>query len=142
MTLYCDTSVMVSVFAAEAQSDAVRAWLARQSGAIIISAWVVTEFSGALAMKRRMGVVDAAGWDGVMQAWRRFCESEVVVQPVIANDFARGAALMDRGDLKLRSADALHLAIVMNRGWSLATLDHDLANAGAQAGVTLDRVLG
>lgn len=141
MTLYCDTAVMVSAFTAEAHSDDVRAWLSQQTDGLIISHWVVTEFSGALAMKRRLGVIDTAGWNGVMKAWQRFRTEELSVEPVTADDFKRAATLMDRGDLKLRSGDALHLAIVVDRGWSVATLDHELARAAAQMRVGVDTVL-
>ena len=132
---------MVSAFTAEAQSEDVRAWLSRQPDNLAVSHWVVTEFSGALAMKRRLGVIDAVGWNGVMTAWQRFCARELRVEPVTADDFKRAATLMDRGDLKLRSGDALHLAIVVDRGWSLATLDHELARAAAQMRVGVDTVL-
>jgi predicted nucleic acid-binding protein len=141
LTLYCDTAVMVSAFTAEAHSDHVRAWLSRQTDGLVISHWLVTEFSGALAMKRRLGVIDTVGWNGVMKAWQRFYAGELRVEPVTAADFERAATLMDRGDLKLRSGDALHLAIIVDRGWSLATLDHDLAQAAAQMRVGVDTVL-
>jgi predicted nucleic acid-binding protein len=132
---------MVSAFTAEEQSKDVRAWLSRQTEGLAVSHWVVTEFSGALAMKRRLGVIDTVGWNGVMKAWQRLCAGELRVEPVTAADFKRAATLMDRGNLKLRSGDALHLAIVVDRGWSLATLDHDLAQAAAQMRVEVDTVL-
>jgi predicted nucleic acid-binding protein len=141
LTLYCDTAVMVSAFTAEAHSDDVRAWLSRQTDGLAVSHWVVTEFSGALAMKRRLSVIDTVGWNDVMKAWQRFYKGELSVEPVTAADFERAATLMDRGDLKLRSGDALHLAIVLDRGWSLATLDHDLAQAATQTRVEVDTVL-
>jgi predicted nucleic acid-binding protein len=141
LTLYCDTAVMVSAFTAEAHSDDVRAWLSRQTDGLAVSHWVVTEFSGALAMKRRLSVIDTVGWNDVMKAWQRFYKGELSVEPVTAADFERAATLMDRGDLKLRSGDALHLAIVLDRGRSLATLDHDLAQAATQTRVEVDTVL-
>jgi predicted nucleic acid-binding protein len=141
LTLYCDTAVMVSAFTAEAQSEDVRAWLSRQTDGLAVSHWVVTEFSGALAMKRRLSVIDTVGWNDVMKAWQRFYKGELLVEPVTAADFERAATLMDRGDLRLRSGDALHLAIVLDRGWSLATLDHDLAQAAIQMRVEVDTVL-
>ena len=57
MTIYCDTSVMVSAFATEAASESVREWLDRYADKVVISDWVVTEFSGALALKRRIGAI-------------------------------------------------------------------------------------
>ncbi len=141
MTIYCDTSVMVSAFAAERDSIAVEAWLSRQTDSIAISRWVITEFSGALAMKRRMHRVDDAVWTIVMQRWRRFCAESAGIQTVDTAHFVRAAAMMDRGDLKLRSGDALHLAIAVERGWTLATLDHDLAEAARTMGVPINPVL-
>ena len=133
---------MVSAFTAEAQSANVRDWLSRRTNGLAISNWVITEFSGALAMKRRLHAIDTAGWNNVMQAWQRFCAVDLHVEPVAETDFEMAATLLDRGDLKLRSGDALHLAIVVARGWSVATLDHDLAQAAAHLRVDVDTVLG
>ena len=132
---------MVSAFTAEAQSEDVRAWLSRRADTLAVSHWVATEFSGALAMKRRLDVIDTVGWNGVMKAWQRFCAGELYVESVTETDFALAATLLDNGDLKLRSGDALHLAIVVARGWSLATLDHDLAQAATQMRADVDAVL-
>lgn len=132
---------MVSAFAAERDSVAVEAWLSRQTDSIAISSWVIAEFSGALAMKRRMHSVDDAVWAIVMYRWRRFCAESAVVEAVNTSHFVRAAAMMDRGDLKLRSGDALHLAIALDLGWPLATLDRDLAEAARLVGVPVDPVL-
>lgn len=129
---------MVSAFTAEPRSADVRIWLDAHAADIGISVWVVTEFSGALAMKRRLGTIDEGGRQAVMRTWRSFCVRDTTVQPVETRHFVQAARLMDRGDLKLRSGDALHLALVLERGWSIATLDHDLAAAAGMLGVQVE----
>ena len=96
MTKYLDTSVLVSALTHEAASAGTRAWFDRQeTGDLVISDWVVTEFSAALSIKLRTGAI-------------------------VADQFALG----------LRAADALHLAVVLDHGAVMCTLDRRLADAG------------
>ncbi|TXC72414.1 type II toxin-antitoxin system VapC family toxin [Sphingomonas ginsenosidivorax] len=141
MTIYCDTSVLVSAFAAEAASESVREWLDRHADKVVISDWVVNEFSGALALKRRIGAIDQASWLAVMQDWRAFLRDGIPVEQVVPRDFARAAAILEQPDLKLRSSDALHLALAEDRGFAMATLDKALGDAADMVRVPRTRVL-
>ena len=141
MTIYCDTSVLVSAFATEAASESVREWLDRHADKVVISDWVVTEFSGALALKRRIGAIDQASWSAVMQDWRKFLHDGIPVERVVQRHFARAASTMERPDLKLRSSDALHLALAEDRGFAMATLDKELGDAAEVVGVPRASVL-
>ncbi len=132
---------MVSAFAAEADSAAVRDWLARQTERLVISDWVVTEFSGALAMKRRLGAIDDRAWTVVMAAWRRLRRDGIAVERVTVAHFDRAALIMDAWTIKLRSADALHLAIAADLGWTVATLDREMAAAAVSLRIAVDTVL-
>lgn len=82
MTLYLDTSVLVSALTHEAASERTRAWLGRQAaGDLIISDWVVTEVSSALAIKLRTKAIDENQRADALAGFRRLAE--------IIDDFAR-----------------------------------------------------
>ncbi len=132
---------MVSAFATEAASESVREWLDRHADKVVISDWVVTEFSGALALKRRIGAIDQASWSAVMRDWREFLRDGILIERVVPLHFSRAAATMERPDLKLRSSDALHLALAEDRGFAIATLDKELGEAADVVGVPRTRVL-
>ena len=56
--IYCDTSLVVAVLAREPSSYRAQDWIALLDTAeLCISDWVVTEFSGALALKARTGQI-------------------------------------------------------------------------------------
>ena len=57
------------------------------------------------------------------------------MSPVERADFRAAARLADRSDLSLRAGDALHLAICLNRGATICTLDRRLGDAAPHVGV-------
>jgi len=62
-------------------------------------------------------------------------ESFAVI-PVTSSHFQTAARLADQYRLGIRAGDALHLAIALDRGATLCTLDKRLAEAGAALGVS------
>lgn len=56
---------------------------------------------------------------------------------VKSDDFADATRLVDSGARGLRASDALHLAVVLRAGFSLATFDRDLATAAQAEGVAV-----
>ena len=61
LMLYLDTSLLVSALSNEPRSAIANDWLAKQvASQLVISDWAITEFSSALSLKLRMGIIDAA----------------------------------------------------------------------------------
>ena len=57
---YIDTSVWVAALCREPFTARVQSWLEKQAaGALHVSGWVQAEFASALAMKQRIGHLDA-----------------------------------------------------------------------------------
>ena len=126
--VYVDTSVLVALIVREPHSAAVARWYGRTRADLASATWCVTEFAGALGIKRRTGQLDAMQ---ARDAWRRFgllTVNDLAVLRLAAAIFHRAAALALDAPTELRAGDALHLACA--------------EQAGAKSMATLDAVLG
>ncbi len=128
---YLDTSVLVAALTAETETARMQAWIAAQDpDDLIVSPWVVTEFSAALSIKVRMGQLGTGHHGRALMAFSRLVTESFVTVPISDYAFREAARLADRSETGLRAGDALHLAIAAGEGLVLATLDRTLAEAG------------
>lgn len=133
---YLDTSVLVAALTAEAETARIQAWIAAQdSDDLIVSPWVVTEFSAALSIKVRMGQLGADHHGRALRAFSQLVTESFVMVPISDYAFREAARLADRSESGLRAGDALHLAIAAGEGLVLATLDRKLTEAGRMLGI-------
>jgi len=136
LSAYVDTSVLVAALTAEASTPRVQAWLGAQpTGALLISDWVIAEFSSALSLKLRTGQLELKHRAAALAAFHRLVADSLTVLPVESGHFRAAAAYVDRHDLGLRAGDALHLAVCAEHGATLHTLDRRLHEACLAAGV-------
>ena len=136
MNLYLDASVLIAAFIREVHSERVDRWLNQQDHAdLIVSGWVVAEFSGALANKLRRGDINELQRTTALAGFSRLCSDSLTVVSVRQEAFYRAAQIADQHELGVRAADALHLAIAFDRGATLCTLDRRLSDAGPPLGV-------
>jgi uncharacterized protein len=136
LTLYLDTSLLVSALTAETDGQRVEAWLRAQINEdIAVSDWVVTEFSAALSMKVRNRQIDEARRAEALRAFSQFCINNASVFTIQREQFRTAALFSDRFALGLRAGDALHLAICLEYGATLCTLDRQQSDAGPYLGV-------
>ena len=134
--IYCDTSLLVAALAREPSSERAQEWLAAHGGhALCVSDWVVTEFAGALAFKQRTGQVSAELRAQIRARWQKLVTNTLAVDEVRRDAFELAARFCNMQNAKLRSGDALHLAIASLGGHSLATLDRAMAEAAVAVGV-------
>lgn len=133
MSVYLDTSVIVSLFAADEHSARAEAWL-MQGHELVVSQWVAAEFSSALSLQKRRGRLTAEDVQIAEQSFDRLLESEFRVEPVVSADIVRARNLVVQHE-GLRAPDALHLAIVERIGEVLATFDQVLERAAIAAGI-------
>lgn len=137
MIIYCDTSVLVSAISAEQFSVPARDWLdQRPRASLAFSGWTEAEIASALARKQRAARIDAADRARSLAIWHEFAQAMTRTE-VTPEDFASVARLVDSGARGLRASDALHLAVVLRLGLSLATFDRDLASAAQAEGVAV-----
>ncbi len=137
---YVDTSVLVAAVSDETNSEAARNWMqARDAGEMAISQWTITEFSAALSIKQRAGDLSGEQRSIAHNAFSRWLKNVFRVLDVEQADFQDAARMAEQVQAGLRSGDALHAAIALNRDLTLCTLDKGLLKAGS-LGVAVDLI--
>ncbi len=139
--LYLDTSLLISALTNQADTNKHQDWLGAQDPReLAVSDWVVTEFSSALAIKFRTGQLGAAHRASVLAAFTRLVSDTFQLLPVGRDAFRTAARLVDLPTMTLRGSNALHLAICLAHGATLATLDRRLADSAPLVGVGVARI--
>jgi predicted nucleic acid-binding protein len=134
---YIDTSVFVSALTREADTVRSQDWLARQDVRnLAISDWTETEFASALSIKLRAGHLSPEHRAASLASFSQLAAESLRVLPVTRTDFRLAARYADRSELNLRAGDALHLAICVNHGANLCTLDRRMAEAASRLALT------
>src|SRR5258708_1803065 len=134
--LYLDPSLVVAALTREPTTAHVHAWLDDQEAAdLVISEWVVTEFSAALSIKLRTGQIEADDRADALSMFAGLCAESLAVLEISGLHFRTAARFADQHALGLRAGDALHLAICADHGATISTLDRRLSEAGSALGL-------
>ena len=135
MTVYLDTSLIISSLVNEPRSAVARAAMSRSTDENpLISFWVITEFSAALSVKVRTGVIDAVARSRLLGKFATYRSEVWTTVAVSGHHFFDAAALADRPGIALRASDALHLAIAADSQADLWTLDSRFSEAAKALG--------
>ena len=125
--LYVDTSVFVSLLTRENKTSDVNTWYSSCTQPLVSSAWCVTEFASALALKQRTGQLTE---ESCSEAWEQFqtlCKRDLTLLPAASMHFYQAALAILKSPASLRAGDALHLAIALeNKTQGLVSLDEGL----------------
>jgi len=133
LTTSLDTSVLVALYAKDAHTPTARALLLRV-GPVVVSDWAVVEFSAAIRLKARQGVVSATLLDDLEAGFDEWLEQLGARRPVLSEDHLTARALVRR-HYGLRAPDALHIAVASRLGVALATFDTRQAEAARREGL-------
>jgi uncharacterized protein len=134
--IYVDTSVIVASFTVETSTLAAQSWLAvNRDAKLATSPWVKTEFYSALAMKRRLNEISDLTYAATSRQFVTMARDTLREYAVTHSHFEAAAGIVARHELKLRAADALHLAIAADNDISICTLDQLLFDAAKALGI-------
>lgn len=127
MIIYVDTSAALKLVITEPETAKLAAWMTMRSSAgdrFVAGMLLFTELH--CAVNRRAGI-DSIGINVLLRA--------LDVADVDRHDFTIAAAMPGR----LRSADALHLAVALRlQADVMVTYDYELAAAGKAAGLMIE----
>jgi predicted nucleic acid-binding protein len=139
MSFYLDANVLVSLFAVDAHSNKVDAWIDSDPGALFVSNFARVEFAAVVSRQVRVKASDTAAREALadFDDWAREMTQPIEAE---ARDMILAESLVRDFATKLAAPDALHLALASNRGFSLATFDTRLAEAAAMRGVRVSEL--
>lgn len=135
--VYVDSSALVKVYVAEPDSDSVDALLRRRRD-LVISDLVITEIVSSAARRMRVGAISRADVRALRKAVLDDVESDRLRLVDLRSSTHRRAEglLTTLGDVPLRAADALHLAIALESECrTMMTWDARLGMAAGIAGM-------
>lgn len=131
---YIDTSVLVTALTAEPETSTACQWLFANQDSAYISDWVLTEFSGALALKLRIGALSDESSRAARLAMTKLVKGSLILLPVTRACFNVAAEFCDSG-ADLRSGDALHAAIAQAYDLTLASRDRGMVRGARELGL-------
>jgi uncharacterized protein len=132
LSIYLDTSVLVSLFVEDAGTRRADAFLRGHPDALVVSDFAEAEFAAAIARRVRMGDVTKNQAQTVFAAFDVWKSGRTQRLPITTADVASAAIFTRRLDLTLRAPDAIHIAIAQRLGANLFTFDTKMA-ASARA---------
>lgn len=135
MSVYLDASALVPIFVDDDWTPRLEAWLGSEP-VILVSDWTVAEFSSALSFMVRRGRLTAEERDDAENTLNDWLRGRVGVMATDSEDVGQARLLLHRHP-KLRTPDALHLAIVKRLACTFASYDDDLIEAAVRDGVAV-----
>jgi len=136
--VYVDTSALVPVFIQEPKSEAVIAWLESSGARLAISEWSLVEFASAASIKVRSGRLTASLARDARARVDDFAKKHCLVALPGQQEYRRAAEWAGNDALKLRAADALHLAIADSlRAEAILCLDDSMIESATSLGISV-----
>jgi uncharacterized protein len=135
LSLYLDASVIVPTLVQSPPTATVDAFLSASREAFLISDFAAAEVASALSRLVRTKHLDRADAEARLATFDQWLVLDTVSVATQTGDVQQAAALVRRFELKLRTPDALHVAICARLGVSLVTRDDGMAKAATSIGV-------
>jgi predicted nucleic acid-binding protein len=123
LRVYLDASVVVPLFTRDASTDRARQYLRTARPALVLSDFGAAEFASAVARKVRAGDLSADDGQAAFATFDAWVAGEVGRAQTSPTDIAAAESFIRRLDLTLRAPDAIHIAMAIRLGATLATFD-------------------
>ena len=137
---YIDTSALVALYIPESKSARVSRALAGDEPGVI-SSLVEVEFFSAVSRRIRMGGLSTDDGRRVTSLFGlHMSERRYGIVPLTEREYAVARGWLARFDTRLRTLDALHLAVAYSSDLPLLTADTDLARSARKLGVPVKAV--
>ena len=137
MAFYLDASVIIPTLVREAKSDAVFAFLSHADERLLMSEYTAAEVASGLSRMLRTRVLTPSLANDALadfDVWRPVATETVGIDEF---DIVQAGELVRQFELKLRTPDALHLAICLRIDAKLVTHDGGLAEAARARGAVV-----
>ena len=133
--IYADTSLLLPVYVPEVNSETAGN-VVKEAKEILISDLTVAEFLVGLARKVKLGTLSQEGAAQVRTAFEQHIAEGYLQRLAFASPHSEAAGqLALQSPVMLRTLDAIHLALAIEHGATIATLDGKLAEAARTMGV-------
>ncbi|MGH6978606.1 MAG: type II toxin-antitoxin system VapC family toxin [Brevundimonas sp.] len=129
MTTYFDASALLALLLNEPAADAVDRFMQNHDQTVSISTLCIAECSAAISGLVRMKRRSEADVSILLQRLDDWLDAFSDRAPILDADVEEACALVRRLDLKLRTPDAIHIAVARRLNARLVTLDHPMAQA-------------
>lgn len=141
MRIYLDTSVLVALWSNEPMTFSAQKWMSQQrTENLSISRWCITEFSAAMAGKLQTGSITELERAEALAAFGSAVRRSFSVLEVDQHAFQRAAIFANQANLRVRSGDALHLAIAAGESLPILTFDLRMQTAAQALGIGIVKV--
>ncbi|MBD2422759.1 type II toxin-antitoxin system VapC family toxin [Cyanobium sp. FACHB-13342] len=135
---YVDSCILLSLFLGDSGYPAAEQWLLNQGKTPLwISHWMLLEFAGVVALCVRRGDLTAERAATIHSEFECFRQERLQLLEPRGIDFLQARQWLQQGQsqARLRSGDALHLAIAKREGLTLTTADKALIDAAEVLGL-------
>lgn len=135
MSIYTDASALMSLFVPDEHSNDVDGLIRAGRSVLMVSDFAAAEFSSAVAMRVRMQRLTGEQARTVLLSFDRWREQDTQSIEVSHADIEVATGFLRRFDLKLRTPDAVHIAIAHRHSAQLLTFDRVMKNAARTLGL-------
>ncbi len=136
MIVYFDTSVLVAYYTVEDRTDEANS-IVRQATLPVISDLGIAEFNVVITRKQSDGYLTAQATAAVFALFDQHLSDVFVRVAIDTGHVGATRHLADRTGTRLRTLDALHLAIAADVEGALATFDERLSEASRAYGLVV-----
>jgi hypothetical protein len=137
VAFYLDASVIVATLVMEATSEATRQFLFQAAEPLLVSTYTDAEVASALSRLVRMHELAPEAAQLALSYFDDWRPAETRTIEIDDFDIVTAGELVRRFELKLRTPDALHLAICLRIEAQLVTHDTGLAEAARACGAVV-----